>query len=60
MEDAVQARHQKAQNVVTDARAQAERAETPEQRARIRANALLEAELLTQVCDYVQADKVRI
>lgn len=53
------ARQKKAQRVLAEAYAQADVAATVEDRARLRANARLEAELLTEVCDYVQADMVR-
>lgn len=54
----LQARKLKAQRLINEARAQAELAATIDQRAKIRSHAVLEAELLTETCDYAQADAV--
>lgn len=59
MGEEAQARQKKAQRVLAEAFAHAEVTASLEERAKLRANAKMEAELLINVCDYVQADMVR-
>lgn len=59
MGEEAQARQKKAQRVLAEAFAQAEVTTSLEERAKLRANAKMEAELLINVCDYVQTDMVR-
>lgn len=52
-------RRTKAQRVLAEAFARADASTDPADRAKLRSNAKMEAELLIEVCDYVQADMVR-